>query len=510
MRSCGACARSQTTDIRAHRIAGRYPGGCLYVDLHGASAGLAPAQPADVLAQFLRTLGASTTAATVEEATALFRTWTAGCGVLVVLDNAASAAQVRPLLPGGPGCAAIVTSRSTLADLDASVRIRLDPLPDAAALALLGSLAGMDRVTAEPDAAALVVRRCGGLPLALRIAGARAAARTGAPLTWLAERLDDEDRRLDVLEVGDLSVRTSLHLGYQAFSDAERDARIPAARLFRLAALPDWADTSSYACAALGDLPVVAAERALDQLVDAHLLELSGASRYRYHDIVRLFARERALSVEGVSDRVAALNRRTAWLLAATAAAARLLYPNDPLPFAASTDETEHAELPLASVADAWTWFEREHTNLLMIARQQHAAGQALSDLRDLALIVVKFIDYAGYLSEQQQFGQLAVEAAQRLGDRSGTAVALNIVAVALLRQGRLDEGIGLLERNLVVQRELGDRARIAACLNNLGNALRDKGDLDGAVRHLRAALAIRRELGDPKLRTALGAPVGR
>ncbi|SBT42899.1 ATP-binding protein [Micromonospora narathiwatensis] len=481
----------------AHQVAARYDGGCLYADLHGTSAGIMPSAPADVLTRFLRALGVPTAPASLEEASALFRTWAADRGVLVVLDNAASAAQVRPLLVSGPGCATVVTSRWMLADLDAAVRLRLDPLPDEAALALFGRLGGAQRVAAEPAAAAQVVRHCDGFPLALRIIGARAAARPDAPLSGLAERMNDEGRRLDVLEVGDLSVRASLHLGYQAFGDAPQDERRLGGRLFRLAALPDWADATAYGCAALADLPVPVAERALDALVDAHLLESTGDGRYRFHDIVRLYARERAQEVDEAAAREAALSRLTGWLFATTASAARLLYPQEKLPFAALDDPTGHPGQPLAGTAEAWAWFEREHTNLLMIARQQVASGQTLAAVQHLALVVVKFIDYSGYAAEQQQFGQLAVEAAQRSGDRSGTALALNIVAVALLRQGRLDEAVPLLERNLAVQRELGDRTREAACLNNLGNALRDRGDLDGALRHLEAALAIRRELGD-------------
>lgn len=481
----------------AHQIAPRYDGGCLYADLHGASAGIAPAEPADVLARFLRALGAPAVPATVEEASALFRTWAADRGVLVVLDNAASAAQVRPLLISGPGCATIATSRWSLADLDATERIRLDRLPDDAALALLARLGGEERVAADPAAAQRVVRHCAGLPLALRIIGARAAARPDAPLRGLAERMDDAERRLDVLQVGELSVRASLHLGYQAFGDAPQEERRRCGRLFRLAALPDWTDFTADGCAALADLPVPIAEAALETLVDAHLLESTGEGRYRFHDIVRLYARELAEHADAAPDRQAALGRLTGWLFATTATAARLLYPQENLPFAALSGAAEHPARTLAGTADAWAWFDREHGNLLAIARQQVAAGRTLAAVRDLALVVVKFIDYSGYAAEQQQFGQLAVEAAQRLDDRSGMARALNIVAVALLRQGRADEAIPLLERNLVVQRQLGDRAREAACLNNLGNALRDRGDLDGALRHLQAALAIRRDLGD-------------
>ncbi len=454
-------------------------------------------EPKDVLARFLRALRAPAMPTTVEEATALFRTWTAQHGVLVILDNAASAAQVRPLLPSGPGCTTVVTSRSPLADLDATARIRLEPLPDDAALALFSRLSGADRVRAEPTAAAAIVRRCGGLPLALRITGARAAARPDAPLAGLAERLDDASQRLDLLEVGDLSVRASLHLGYHALSDAPQHDRRLAARLFRLAALPDWADTTPHACAALAELPVVAAERALETLVDAHLLESSADGRYRFHDIVRLYARERAHALELPAEREAALNRLTTWLTATTAEAVQILHPEERFPVVTPIDSYKQSSPPMSGTADAWGWVQREHTNLLGIARQQVAAGQALPEVRDLAILLARFIDYSGYAAVQEQFGQLAVEASQLLGDRSGVAWGLNIVAVAMLLQRRLDEGIPLLERILALQREIGNRAGEAACLNNLGCALRDRGDLDNAPRHIQAALVIRRELGD-------------
>ncbi|MFG3714631.1 tetratricopeptide repeat protein [Micromonospora sp. NPDC047730] len=479
----------------AHRIVGRYDGGCLYADLRGATDGVAAAEPADVLGRFLRALGLPTVPASLDEASALLRTWTAGRGVLMVLDNAASAAQVRPLLASGPGCTTIVTSRWMLPDLDTTARIRLGPLPDDEALALLTGLTGAHRVQAEPAAAATVVRRCGGLPLALRIVGARAAARPDASLTGLAERMDDEGMRLDVLEVGDLSVRASLHLGYQVFGDARQGGRWQAARLFRLAALPDWTHLTPYGCAALADLPVTVAEQALDALADAHLIESAGGGGYRFHDIVRLYARERAQAVDDPHHRESALGNLTAWLLAATTRAARLLYPDDRFGIDEPTGPTRPGP-PLADAADAWTWFEREHTNLLLVASQQATAGRALTEVRDLALVAVKFLDYAGHIAEQQQFGHLAASAASRCGDRSGEAAGLNIVAVALLRQGRLDEAIPILERCLAVQRELGDRSREAAILNNLGNALRDGGDLTGALNHLRAALVIRRQLG--------------
>ncbi|MFK3979523.1 ATP-binding protein [Micromonospora sp. NPDC050397] len=492
----GGVGKSALALHLAHQVAARYPGGCLYADLHGTSTGITPDEPAEVLARFLRAVGAPTVPPSLVEASTLLRTITAAQGVLMVLDNAASAAQVRPLLLSGAGCATVVTSRWRLIDLDATARIPLRPLTDDIALDLLGRIAGTARVKAEPTAASIVVRRCGGLPLALRIVGARAAARPDATLVALAERIDDEHRRLDVLEAGDLSVRASLDLGYRAFDESTQPERRQAVALFRLASLPDWSAATAPAIAALADVPVPRAERMLEQLLDAHLMEPSGDVRYGFHDIVRLFARERAEAVDPAPVREAALARLTGHLFATTTAAAHLLHPHDRFPDRGPAGDGGRGH-HLGDAAQAWEWFEREHTNLLAVARQRLAAGQDLAGVRDLVLVTIRFLDYAGYVTEQVQFGELGVEATRRLGDRTANALALNILAVAMLREERLDEGIALLRRILLIQRELGDRAGEAGCLNNLGNALRDRGDLDAAVAHLQASLAIRRELGD-------------
>ncbi|WP_326557466.1 tetratricopeptide repeat protein [Micromonospora sp. NBC_01796] len=492
----GGVGKSALALHLSHQVAARHPGGCLYADLHGVSAGIAPADPAEVLARFLRAMGASTVPPTVEEASTLLRTMTAAQGVLMVLDNVASAAQVRPLLLSAAGCTTVVTSRWRLLDLDVTARISLEPLPDGAALALLRRTGGAARVDAEPAAASVIVQRCAGLPLALRIVGGRAAARPNATLAGLADRIDDEHRRLDVLEAGDLSVRASLNPGYRAFDESEQDERRQAIHLFRLASLPDWSDAAAPAVAALADLPVPLAERMLEQLVDAHLLEPSGDVRYGFHDLVRLFARERAEEVEPPPVRAAAMARLTGHLFGTTASAAHLLCPHERFPERAPARSSGHPH-QLVSPVDAWAWFEREHTNLLVIARQRLATGHDLAEVRDLVLVVTRFLDDAGYVTEQVQFGELGVEATQRLGDRAANALALNVLAVAMLREGRLDQGVNLLRRVLITQRGLGDRAGEALCLNDLGNALRDRGDLDAAVLHLQASLAIRRELGD-------------
>ncbi|WP_147315625.1 ATP-binding protein [Asanoa ferruginea] len=488
----GGVGKSALAVLAAHRAAGRHPGGCLYVDLRGASADAAPSEPHDVLLGFLRALGVRTAPATVDEASALFRSTTADRAMLVVLDNAGSAAQVRPLLPSGPRSTTLVTSRWRLPDLDVTRRLAVEPLPAPAGRELLAHLCGPERVAAEAAAAGDIVRLCGGSPLALRIVGARAAGRQ-APgiLGALAAHLGDHARHLDELEVGDLSVRAGLRVGYRSLQ-----ADI-AASVFRLAAVPEWIELGAAACAAMLDTPPVAVERALDLLVDAHLVECPAPGRFRYHDSVRIFAREQAEAVDPPAVRLAVRERLAAVMFSAAASAARSLFPHDPLPYAELGGTAQRLIAPDATTAQAWQWLEQERVNLRMLAGQEFAAGRALPAIRDLGVAVAKYLDYAGHFVDQARLGQLAIAAARRLGDQRGTAQALNTLAIAMLRHERRREGIELLDQALAIRRELGDRAGEAACLNNLGNAHRDNGDLDAALRCLERSLALRKELSD-------------
>ena len=249
----GGIGKSALAVHAAHRLAGRFPDGQLYVDLHGATAGLQPLAPLEVLGRFLRTLGAEPAAvpADLEEASAAFRSRVAGRRLLVVLDNAVDAAQVRPLLPAAAGCGVLVTSRQLLASLDGATHLHLDILPAGDATQLLGRVAGEQRVAAEPQAAAEVARLCGYLPLALRIAGARLAARPGWPLAALAERLADAQRRLDELEVAEAGVRASYDVSYRQLQASSEALDRAAAEAFGLLGVLDgrsWACRSRRGC----------------------------------------------------------------------------------------------------------------------------------------------------------------------------------------------------------------------------------------------------------------------
>jgi DNA-binding SARP family transcriptional activator len=303
----GGVGKSALAIRAAHQLAERFPDGQLYVDLHGATTGQRPLQPLEVLGRLLRALGTDAAAvpADLEEAAATFRSRVAGRRLLVVLDNAAEAGQVKPLLPASSGCGVLVTSRPALLGLDGASHVQLDVLAQREALELLGRLIGADRVAAEREAAVEVVGWCGGLPLALRIAGARLAARPTWPLRVLAGRLGDQRRRLDELELAEMSVRTSLQVSYRQLHTSADPLDRSAATAFGLLGLLDGTELGVPVAARLLELPEAAAERVLERLVDAQLLQTPSPGRYRLHDLLRLYARELARQRHGERTRAA-------------------------------------------------------------------------------------------------------------------------------------------------------------------------------------------------------------
>ncbi|WP_182874972.1 AfsR/SARP family transcriptional regulator [Microbispora sp. H10670] len=304
----------------AHSLGEVFAHGRLYVDLHGTRP--RPADPADALARLLTALGVAARALPdgLEERGRLFRAVLADRRVLVVLDDAASEEQVRPLLPGGPGCAVLVTSRRRPAGLSARA-VRVDALGPASAAALLGRIAGPERVAARPAVVAEIVRLCGHLPLAVRIAGERLAQREHWTPEHLADRLRDERRRLDELVAGDLSVRARLDADYRVLG-------APARRALRMLGLLDVPEFAAWVLAAALDVPVREAEAYADLLVDAQLLscaadDAGGRFRYRFHDFVRAYARERAELEETGGEREEVIARVLGALLAVAEAAER-------------------------------------------------------------------------------------------------------------------------------------------------------------------------------------------
>ncbi|MEO3754178.1 helix-turn-helix domain-containing protein [Streptomyces sp. B6B3] len=305
----------------AHECAGSFPDGLFHVDLAGA--GTRPMPPAEALSTLLLAMGlpAERIPLDAEERGDLYRSLANGRRMLLLLDNAAGECQVRPLLPGGPHCLVLVTSRRSLAGLESAARFRLDVLSREEAVRLLDRTAGGAAVAAEPEAAEQLVRLCGRLPLALRIAGSRLAGSVGrldpAPARRLAGLLRHKEHRLDCLGYGDQHVRTAFEMSYRQLPPEIRG-------LFRLLTLVPGPDFGAEVAASLTALAPADAEAALDELADAGMVEPAPAAfRYRYHDLVRLFAAEALEREDAPAVRAAAVSRMTETLLARAVAAAR-------------------------------------------------------------------------------------------------------------------------------------------------------------------------------------------
>jgi DNA-binding SARP family transcriptional activator len=297
----------------AHQVADRFPDGQLYADLHGHAEG-APVSPAEVLRRFLHALGPKEVPGDPDEAAALYRSLLAGKRTLILLDNATTASQVRPLLPGSADCLVLVTSRSRLPGLlarDSAAPVTVGPLAESEGVILLRRILGDSRVDAEPDAAAALVARCASLPLALRVAAERAAYRPRLSLAGLATELADEQHRLDKLTSGEdvyATVRS-------AFSWSYRNLAPDAGRMFRLLGLHPGPDIGVPAAAAVCATSPAQAQRLLEVLAAEHLVDEVAAGRYRLHDLLRVYAAERAAADESPTDRVAAIWRVITWYL---------------------------------------------------------------------------------------------------------------------------------------------------------------------------------------------------
>jgi tetratricopeptide (TPR) repeat protein len=489
----------------AHQLRDRFPDGQLYVNLRGAQQQSLPA--ALVLARFLRALGMDGAAIPpdVEEREALYRALLADRRVLVVLDNAASEAQVRPLLPGTPGCGVLVTSRARLAGLEGARLIDLDVLEESQALELLGRIVGAERVAAELEAAARIVGFCGRLPLAIRVAGARLATRPGWPLTNLAELLADERRRLDQLAAGDLEVRASLALSYQALSGTQQ-------RALRLLGLLEVGDFSAWLAGPLLRVGHGQAEALVEGLADAQLLDLAavdpgGASRYRFHDLVRLYARERAAAEDDQEARRVAVAGVTAgWMALAEQADARLPVAAFVVTFGGAARWLFPRALVERLLADPLAWFELERANLLATVEMAAAAGLE-EPAWELVGCVTSFLLLRSYLASLDAVQGRALAACRQAGNRRGEAAILCARGGHLTEAGHsiisLTEGEVMLTRALAIFQDLDDQHGQAKVLHALSALERRVGHhlspaaLGSSVDHAQQALQLARAIGD-------------
>ena len=519
----------------AHRVADRFPDGCLYVELRGYGPDT-PVRPEAALTGFLRSLGVPGGELPTElaELSARYRSLLAGRRMLIVLDNARSAGQVRPLLPGTPSCLVLVTSRDRLTGLvarDGAHRIDLDLLPTADAEALLRELIGR-RAHTEPSATAALADRCARLPLALRMAAELATARPTAALAELVAELDELPKRLDLFDAGgdpETAVREIFAWSYRHLSDS-------AALMFRLLGLHPGADVDLTAAAALVGTDTTEARRRLDELARAHLLADTRPGRVDMHDLLRAYAAELAADGDGAT---AATGRLFDHYLGRAAAAVGALYPAE--------HATRSPAFAFPGATEALAWLNDELANLVAVAGAAADAGRPECAV-ELSATLWRYLDSGGHHGEALAIHGRARQAARDGGDLGGEATALgelgrvhsrighyeeaidhlgqalragagvwsadpdreagtlNSLAIVHCRLGRYDEALEHFSRALAIHRRTGNRASAGKTLGNLGIVNAELGRYPAALEHFAQALDLARAAGD---RTGEGDALG-
>jgi tetratricopeptide (TPR) repeat protein/transcriptional regulator with XRE-family HTH domain len=477
----------------AHQLGSQFPDGQLYINLRGAE--VQALDPPEVLGRFLRAFGVEghSIPDAVDERADLYRSLMADRRVLVLLDNAADEAQVRPLLPAGAGNAVLVTSRTRLTGLAGAEVIDLDVLPPEQAVELLGKISGAHRIAREPAAAQVIAALCGYLPLALRIAGAKLAAKPQWRLQRLAHRLGEQHRRLDELTAGDLEVRASVGLSYYGLREMEQ-------RAFRLLGLLEVPDFAAWMLAALLDIPAPEAEEVADHLSDAQLLDpigddATGQLRYRFHDLVRLYARERLAAEDSLATRRAALERtlQTYFKRAQEAVSQLRLRPPE-LP---GTPAQVLPQDPQGLLAEAYQWLATEHTGLAVSLDQ--AWREDLGELgQALTRLLADFFEVYACWDEWERTHDVALRAARRAGDRHAEASLLRGLGDLRRFQDRLAEAVELFTNSNAIFRELRDVGGEVDSLTGLARTYRRLNRLADAASCFDAALGLCRGLGDP------------
>jgi DNA-binding SARP family transcriptional activator/tetratricopeptide (TPR) repeat protein len=479
----------------AHQVADRFPDGHLYVNLRGFHPSGNPMTPAEAVRRLLDALGvpAARIPAGLDAQAGLYRTLLSGKRMLVVLDNAREAEQVRPLLPGSPGCLVLVTSRSQLAGLVAAEGahpLTLDLLPQAEARELLARRLGRARVGAEPGAAAELIRLCAGLPLALAIAAASASARPWLQLATLAGELRDVQCRLDALETGDPAVSARA-----IFSWSLSDLPAQAVRMFKLLGLHPGPDITIAAAASLAGIAPSEVRKALRDLAGACLVSEHVPGRYAMHDLLRAYAAEQAHASGSEAGRKAAIGRILDHYLHTARAADRVLRPTR-TPIALDPPQPGTAPEEFCGHAEAMAWFLAEQQVLLSAAEFAHAAGRT-AHAWQLPWTLSVFLDFRGDWQQMATAHHTALAAACSAGDKGGQARAHVNLARACMRLGRTEDGFGHLEQALCLYREMKSPAGQGRTHLALALALDAECRYDEAFSHNKQALRLLSQAGD-------------
>lgn len=509
---CGLGGEGKTTlAVRAaHGVASRYPGGQLYVDLRGT--GDDPADPSDVLAGFLAAFGvaAQTIPDELQARADLFRSMSTDRRVLVVLDNAADAAQVRPLLPGDPGCAVIVTSRPVIAGLPVSVRIALDGLPPGQALQLVRAIAGAARVDAEPGSAAALAAVCAYHPLSLRIAASRLAERPAWTIAHLVDSLADS-RRIGGLKAGDLAVEATFDVSY-------RQLPARAARALRFAAIPHLSAVTPAVMGVLLGCDRAAAEEQMELLVDTALATSPAPGTYALHDLVAEFARARGRTTDTADQRSQAFGALLSHYGGAVTAAQRLCLPaQTSTPSAFSPGEADGG---FEDQTQARKWTVEAAPGILAVTAQtarDPALARHLGAAASVLHVLVDFVRWSPSLPLLEPAAAQIAEAAETAGDVRAQATAL--IAITIARTGMVGAAAAAgavqaaeqaveLARKALAAAGKGDPAGEHLLMHALyarAMIMFYSGDLAGALARLGEMGELARRLGDQEMIVEFG-----
>jgi DNA-binding SARP family transcriptional activator len=490
----GGVGKTSLAVRAAHGVAGHFPDGQLFADLHAGAAH--PVGPMQVLERFLRALGVPGPQVPegLDERAEVYRNLLADRKILVVLDDAVAENQVSPLLPGSEAAAVIITSRSRLGGLAGAHHVEVSILDAGQSLDLLARIAGRDRVQAQSGAAAAVAERCGHLPLALRIAGARLAARPHWSIRQLADRLADETRRLDELSHGNLGIRASISLTYESASQQAR-------RLLRRLALLEMPVFSGWLSAPLLDQPPALTEDVLDELVNARLVETTGVgtgvhSQYHMHELVRVYALERLAADEPAAEQGAAIERALGALLYLAEAAYRQYNGSDAAKIPNHAPRWPLPE-PLVEqlVGDPLSWYVRERAALISGVRQ--AAHRGLTELCwSLALSTETIFEARAYFDDWRRTADLALAATRQARQVRGQAAMLYYRASLHLQQNRFGQARQDFNAAARLFSEAGDDPGMALVTKHLAVLDRLGGRLEDAAQGYERALATFRKAG--------------
>jgi tetratricopeptide (TPR) repeat protein len=479
----------------AHQVAGRFPGGQLYVNLRGFDPSGAPVTAPEAIRGFLDALGVAPgrVPASPEAQAGLYRSLLADRRMLIVLDNARDEQQVRLLLPASAGTLVLVTSRSQLTGLaaaDGARLLSLDVLAPGEAMELLAARIGPDRAAAEPGAVSEIASLTACLPLALAIVAARGATRPSLPLAALADELRNASGRLDALDAGDpvANVRA-------VFSWSVRHLSPEAARMFRLLGIHPGPDIGGPAAAALAGCDPARARRDLAELARAHLITEHLPGRYALHDLLRAYAAEQATGIGSEPERDAAIGRVLDHYLQTAAYAAHLLNPSHE-PVVLTPPSLDAAPEQVADHQQALTWFEEEHQVLLTATT---FAAQSGFDVHawQLPWALAPFLQTRGHWQEWAATQRAALSAATRLGDLGAQAVSSRLLAAAYSELGDYGEGSRLFTASLALYQRLGNRLGEAKVQFNLGALAESQGRYADALGHAEKALHLYQAIGD-------------